>query len=286
MQKLTKRGMELAKKLRKRGIPVIESYPGAAQDIMGIPKKQAGQAYLARGLKEFGIYGDFCTHAVSHDELDAITSAIVGYFFWTGKFEALGTEEEAPLIIPDITADNGVWLRRRVIGISGLIGSGKTTAAQYFALQGYTRARFSDILRQQLLAQNIAPTRSTLQQLGIDIYSSEGGQRALGKKIAQLVENKDRAVIDGLRFLEDRATLIEFFGPAFTHIHLNCSQSVLKQHQLELHEDISPAEALQHDVERGIPSLAKLADVHISNDGTKAELFAKLERYTGEEKCQ
>lgn len=286
MQKLTSRGMELAKKLRKLGIPVIESYPGAAQDIMGIPKKQAGQKYLALGLQEFGIYGNFCTHDVSHDELDAITSAIVGYFFWAGKFEALGTEEEAPLIIPDLTADNEAWLRRRVIGISGLIGSGKTTAAQYLASRGYTRARFSDILRQQLLAQNIEPTRSTLQRLGLEVYSSDGGQRALGRKVAQRVENTDRAVIDGLRFPEDRATLIEFFGPAFTHIHLNCKQAVLIKHQLELHEDISPAEALRHDVERGISPLAKLADVHIPNDGTKAELFAKLEKFTGEEKCQ
>lgn len=286
MQKLTRRGMELAKKLRKIGIPVIESYPGAAQDIMGIPKKQAGEQYLALGLQEFGIYGDFCIHDVSHDELDAITSAIVGYFFWAGKFEALGTEEEAPLIIPDITANNEAWLRRRVIGISGLIGSGKTTAAQYFASRGYTKARFSDILRQQLLYQNIEPTRSTLQRLGLEVYSSDGGQRTLSSKVAKLVEHADSAVVDGLRFPEDRATFIEFFGPAFLHIHLNCNQAVLIKHQLELHEDISPAEALRHDVERGIPLLGRLADIHIPNDGTKAELFAKLERYMGEAKCQ
>lgn len=61
---------------------------------------------------------------------------------------------------------------------------------------------------------------------------------------------------------------------------------MLIKHQLELHEDISPAEALRHDVERGIPLLGRLADIHIPNDGTKAELFAKLERYMGEAKCQ
>ncbi len=59
MQALTKRGVDLAQKFRKVGIPVIESYPGAAQDIMGIPRKRAGIEYLSQGLAEFGIVGDF-----------------------------------------------------------------------------------------------------------------------------------------------------------------------------------------------------------------------------------
>lgn len=78
MQKLTKRGVELAQKFRSFGIPVIESYPGAAQDVMSIPRKQAGLKYLTEGIAEFGINGDYTNEDVSHDELDAITSAIVG----------------------------------------------------------------------------------------------------------------------------------------------------------------------------------------------------------------
>ena len=55
MQGLTRRGMRLATRLRRLGIPVIESYPGAAQDIMGIPRKGAGEALLKVGLQEFGV---------------------------------------------------------------------------------------------------------------------------------------------------------------------------------------------------------------------------------------
>ena len=39
MQRLTARGIRLAGTLRQRGLPVIESYPGAAQDIMRIPAR-------------------------------------------------------------------------------------------------------------------------------------------------------------------------------------------------------------------------------------------------------
>jgi uncharacterized protein YprB with RNaseH-like and TPR domain/predicted nuclease with RNAse H fold len=102
MQKLTKRGMELAETFRKLGIPVIESYPGAAQDIMKIPRKRASLEYLEKGLANFGIEGEYTRQTVSHDELDAITSALVGLFFWSGRFERLGTIEEDYLIIPDL----------------------------------------------------------------------------------------------------------------------------------------------------------------------------------------
>ena len=101
MQALTARGIRLAKHFRSIGIPVIESYPGAAQDIMNIPRKQADLSLLKAGLIEFGISGEFESQDVSHDELDAITSAVVGLFFVSGRFEALGNEDEEYLIIPN-----------------------------------------------------------------------------------------------------------------------------------------------------------------------------------------
>ena len=48
MQRLTRRGVNLATRLRKLGIPVIESYPGAAQDILGIPRKKTSLKHLTR----------------------------------------------------------------------------------------------------------------------------------------------------------------------------------------------------------------------------------------------
>ncbi len=95
MEKLTRRGIGLAGLLRSYGHQVIESYPGAAQDILGIPRKSKGIQLLAEALAEYGIKGDL---AVSHDELDAITSAIVGQLYLGGKYEALGC-----LILPKVS---------------------------------------------------------------------------------------------------------------------------------------------------------------------------------------
>ena len=95
MKALTMRGISLATRLRCEGFDIIESYPGAAQDILGIPRKSKGIQVLAEALAEYGIKGDL---AVSHDELDAITSAIVGQLYLQGKYEALGC-----LIIPKVS---------------------------------------------------------------------------------------------------------------------------------------------------------------------------------------
>ena len=60
---------------------------GAAQDILDIPRKNKGIEKLASALAEYGIVGNL---AVTHDELDAITSAIVGILYLKGDYEALG----------------------------------------------------------------------------------------------------------------------------------------------------------------------------------------------------
>ncbi len=51
MRKLTKRGIELKVKLEERGINIIEVYPGAAQDLLKIPRKRMGLEKLRKGLE-------------------------------------------------------------------------------------------------------------------------------------------------------------------------------------------------------------------------------------------
>jgi len=38
---------------------------------------------------------------VTHDELDALTSALAGYFYLAGWYEAIGNPAEGYLILPD-----------------------------------------------------------------------------------------------------------------------------------------------------------------------------------------
>lgn len=278
MQKLTQRGMNLAQKFRLLGIPVIESYPGAAQDIMSIPRKQAGLDYLVEGLKEFGLTGEFINSPVSHDELDAITSAIVGHFFWVGMYEGLGNKDEEYLIIPDLNADFKTRLSRKIIGLSGSIASGKTTMAEYFKKQGYAYTRYSQILKNMLRKKGIEPSRSTLQEIGWSVHQ-EKGQRWLGKKVVDIVGGKKLAVIDGLRFLEDHALMVEIYGPSFCHLHIRADLKNRKKRALKREPNDKVLNSDQeHEVEREISQLEKIAHHTVTNEGSIEELIEKLNK--------
>src|SRR5580698_10637665 len=100
MKSLTVRGMRLATALRDRGLKVIESYPGAAQDILGIPRKGSSLEELKQGMGRIGIVGNYLKGVVCHDEVDAITSALVGLFYLADDYIALGTATEDYLIVP------------------------------------------------------------------------------------------------------------------------------------------------------------------------------------------
>lgn len=290
MQKLTARGIRLASLLRSKGVPVIESYPGAAQDIMGIPRKRASLDMLREGLNEFGVHGAFLQEQLSHDELDAITSSIVGAFFWSGKFEALGSEEEEALIIPDLKTDATNWRSRRIIGISGRIAAGKTTLAQYLETQGFFYTRYSMILADMMKEESKAVTRPALQEFGNEIYQKLG-QRGLCRKLLEMLPEKKDIVIDGLRFADDHAFWVETFGPAFYHVHIEASSEHRKS-RFENRESsgVPFKEAQAHPVEQQVSTLQKLAHELVANENTIQHLHTEMDRLISrhftELKCQ
>lgn len=278
MQKLTKRGISLAATFRSMGYPVIESYPGAAQDIIRIPRKHAGLSLLSKSLADFGLKGLFEKDAVSHDELDAITSAIVGLFFWSGKFEALGNEDEEYLIIPDLEVENADWTAKRVIGFSGEIAAGKTTAARYLENRRFTYARFSEVLAELLAERGETPNRQRLQEFGEQVHR-DPGQRWLCKQVASKLHEAGDSVIDGIRFPEDYATLVETFGPAFKLIHIDAEKAIRKKR----YSDTKGApggfdRASNHFVESKVSAMTRPAAIIIKNHGKLSTFHNKIVR--------
>jgi len=275
MQRLTARGINLAKRFRRLGIPVIESYPGAAQDIMNIPRKRAGLEFLKDGLAEFGVEGGFLNEPVSHDELDAITSAIVGVFFWSGMYEKLGHESdpEEALFIPDLHVNPENWRRRTVIGLSGPLAAGKTTTSEFFKERGYHYGRFSQVVAEILKERGEQESREALQNLGEELHNNPG-QRWLGQQLTGRLPQAGDIVIDGIRFPEDRALLVEKYGPAFYQLHLEASPDIRKSRfvQRDGASAASFEKAEAHHVESSVKSLAELADAIIRNEGDLGSL--------------
>ncbi len=103
MRMLTERGIALKAKIEAMGYRAVECYPGGAQDTWGIPRQQRDRQGLRRGLEQLGVRG--LTKAMTGDELDAVTAALVGRWFLLGKGEILGGEEG--IIMPITTRSPG-----------------------------------------------------------------------------------------------------------------------------------------------------------------------------------
>ena len=102
MRKLTTRGIKLKGILEKRLLRVIEVYPGGAQDVLGIPRKQQGLGKLRIGLEKLRIAG--LNDGMSDHELDAVTCAFVGKLFLEGKSCSYGTPDQT-IVMPGEKAE-------------------------------------------------------------------------------------------------------------------------------------------------------------------------------------
>jgi predicted nuclease with RNAse H fold len=97
MRQLTERGIRLRHRLEGLGFRVVEAFPGGAQDVLGLPRKQHDLKGLRDGLRRLGLQG-ICDDA-THDELDAITAAYVGWLFLRGRAALLG-DDHSGIVMP------------------------------------------------------------------------------------------------------------------------------------------------------------------------------------------
>ena len=105
MVNLTLRSIRLRETLESSGFKVIEVYPGAAQDRLGLPRKQRGEDALLEGLYGLGIRFPDPDRKRVHDELDAVTAAYVGLCWLKDEYEAAGPPDEIQIILP-LTPDS------------------------------------------------------------------------------------------------------------------------------------------------------------------------------------
>jgi histidinol phosphatase-like PHP family hydrolase/predicted nuclease with RNAse H fold/dephospho-CoA kinase len=225
MKPLTLRGIKLRREIEAvpNGPKVIESYPGAAQDVLCIPRKQRGLELLRAGLSELGLKGPGLK-TESHDEMDAITSAIVGRFYEANEFEPMGIPSEAQLIIPKLHPL--IYEKLPIICLSGKTGAGKSVVARYLSLfYGFHWLRTRDIIRALLVDDQKLPfakrmykkavadnviTDAILRDFGI-IILEQYRQEPLIRKLDEMVAVIKRpVVVDAVRDLSDFLSLSQF----------------------------------------------------------------------------
>jgi len=276
MVPLTTRGMRLAEKFRSRGVEVIESFPGVAQDILGIRRKQNGLSHLKGGYRSFGLTGDFYTsETIRHDELDAIASALVGMFYLNGQYVALGNDKEDYLIVPSVAEKPQKPI---VLGLTGGISAGKTTLAEYLKFQfGFGVLRYSDIICK---LYHCAYDRAVLQSLGAEIAADPLRQKELSLSIIAEIEKTPgrHYVVDGLRHQLDYDTLSQHFGDRFLMMYIDSTfTNTFRRYNKRRRPPLSKEEfqaVYNASSEHDIPLLMFTSQaVRVENNGTYQAYF-------------
>ena len=189
------------------------------------------------------------------------------------------------------------------LGLTGGIGSGKSTAAKYFQQKG---AVIFDadieakklITNNNILSQNILKTFGSqittnntldLKKLSKVVFSSAKLQNLLNKIVWPEVSN---AMIDAAKnagnqgvnvFIVDAALLLEAgFTEFFNSILLITAEKTIRFNRILLRKNI-PKDQIEKRMALQMPELEKikLANTTIENNGDVSELYIKLEKFWG-----
>jgi predicted nuclease with RNAse H fold len=156
MRGLTLRGIALKARLECLGVTVIEVFPGAVQDVLHIPRKQASLRRLLSGLRRLGL-GGLDGLRPDGDELDALTAAYMAHLFREGRYWAMAVPDETPLIFPLVAPPSMSSRRKRrtkreKVSRNCHCGCGRSTFSNF--APGHD-ARVYSLLRKELRGQSV-----------------------------------------------------------------------------------------------------------------------------------
>jgi dephospho-CoA kinase len=167
---------------------------------------------------------------------------------------------------------------RLVIGITGRIGSGKTTIGRYLeSRHGFQYLRYSAVLEDWLAKD--PESKAHLQKIGWEVMAG-GMQAELNRRlIAQILPLRDVAV-DGLRHRLDYDTLNNSFPGSFRLFYID-SPPPLRFDRLKQkgkYTDFASFNAADsHPVEQHIDSLRTNAALVILNESSLQVLYTNID---------
>ena len=167
---------------------------------------------------------------------------------------------------------------RLVIGITGHIGSGKTTVGRYLESKyGFQYLRYSAVLADWLARD--PENKAQLQKVGWEVMAG-GTQAELNRRLLAQVKPGVDVAVDGLRHPLDYHTLDNEFSPSFHLLYIDSPSQLRFERKKDKtkYADFAKFQAADsHDVEQQIDSLRANADVVIHNEASPQALYTKVD---------
>lgn len=178
-------------------------------------------------------------------------------------------------------------MRKIIIGFSGLLASGKGTAAKYLE-QKYKASsyRFSTIMRDMLHRIYLEQTRDNMIKMSETIRATFG-EEILAKTIAKDAENDINpiVVVDGIRRLADithltnldNFILVEIFAEPQTRFQRLVKRGENPDDTTKTFEQFLADH--ERSTEKTIQEVIPFAKEKIDNNGTFDELYAQIDAF-------
>lgn len=172
----------------------------------------------------------------------------------------------------------------KIIGIVGLIGSGKDEAANYIAERySYRIINMSDIFREILRSEGIEPTRKNLQEERV-----KRGMRFLAQEVVKRIKNMakkgvEKIVITSVRRPEDYEIVKKAFGDyKLIQIFADKEKRFERMKKRGRPGDPKTLEEFEKQENKDkeifeFEKTFKYADYKIDNNGTKEDLRNKID---------
>jgi dephospho-CoA kinase len=168
---------------------------------------------------------------------------------------------------------------RLVIGITGHIGSGKTSVGKYLSsTYHFQYIRYSQVLSEWRAKDSESKTH--LQEVGWEVMSG-GMQTELNQRLIAQIKPEADAAVDGLRHPIDYASLKNCFQSSFHLLYIDSPLRV-RWERLKHREKYASLELFEaadsHPVEQEIESLRAKAALVIRNVGSLQDLYAVIDK--------
>jgi dephospho-CoA kinase len=163
-----------------------------------------------------------------------------------------------------------------VIGVTGHIGAGKTSAASYLkSAQGFFYIRYSKVLSDWLAKD--PESKAHLQAVGWEVMAGGMQTELNARLIAEIPPLRDCAV-DGLRHPIDYESLKKSFPSQFHLLFIESPQETRWERVRKRYAELDGFNrADSHPVEQQIDALRGRAFAVLQNDSTLQDLYSKVE---------
>ena len=171
----------------------------------------------------------------------------------------------------------------KVIGIVGLIGTGKDTAADYIAEKyGYHIISFRDLVKEVTEKEGLEPNRENLQMTGKK-YREKYGKDYFSRLAVEKARSFEKSILKEMRTKEDVELPKNVFGKSMTVINIE-AEKTLRFERLRKRARLGDPKSMEEfesqenrEIELGYTKAVDFAGITIQNNSTFGDLYKRVD---------